>query len=86
MQGYQALVGKQVEAIYRTGEIQSSAVGILVSDSGESISIEERFSQNGKQKTMRVEIPYKYVIQVVEAQTRRAEIPPQYSPTSKKRS
>lgn len=38
-------------------------------DSGESISIEERFSQGGKDKTMRVEIPYSRVIYLKEAET-----------------
>jgi len=28
--------------------------------------VEERFSQSGKEKTLRVEIPYDYIIRVVE--------------------
>ncbi len=43
-----------------------SAAGTLVADSGKSISIEERFSQSGKSKILRVEIPYDYIIRVVE--------------------
>ena len=63
---HSSLVGKRVEAHYRTGDIQLAAAGTLVSDSGRSIVIEERFSQGGKDKTLRVEIPYEYVIRVVE--------------------
>lgn len=63
---YSALVGKRVEAHYRTGDIHLSAVGVLVSDTGKSIFLEERFSQNGKDKTIRVEIPYEYVLRIAE--------------------
>jgi hypothetical protein len=65
MERYHALVGKHVEAHYRTSDIQLSATGTLVSDSGKSVIIEERFSQNGKPKTMRVEIPYEFIIRIV---------------------
>lgn len=61
---YSNLVEKRVEAHYRAGDIQLSAVGTLVSDSGKSIFVEERFSQGGKPKTMRVEIPYEFIIRV----------------------
>ncbi|HUO34267.1 MAG TPA: hypothetical protein VMU43_04690 [Candidatus Acidoferrum sp.] len=67
MQRFKSLVGKRVEASYRAGDIHLSAVGVLVEDSGESISIEERFSQGGKEKMMRVEIPYSRVLQIGEA-------------------
>jgi hypothetical protein len=67
MRRYSALTGKRVEAHYRTGDIQLSVLGTLVSDSGKSIFVEERFSQNGKQKTMRVEIPYEYIVRVLAA-------------------
>ncbi len=63
---YAALVGKRVEAYYRAGDVNMSAAGTLVADSGKSISIEERFSQSGKGKILRVEIPYDYIIRVVE--------------------
>ncbi|HTV57837.1 MAG TPA: hypothetical protein VMJ93_03110 [Verrucomicrobiae bacterium] len=68
MHRFDFLVGKRVEASYRAGDIHLSSEGILVEDSGESISIEERFSQGGKEKTMRVEIPYSRVIHVKEAE------------------
>ncbi|MGA9885143.1 MAG: hypothetical protein WBQ34_15620 [Candidatus Acidiferrales bacterium] len=63
---YAALLGKRVEAYYRTNDLHMSAVGTLVADNGRSISIEERFSQSGKEKILRVEIPYDYIIRIVE--------------------
>lgn len=63
---YSALLGKRVEAYYRAGDLQMSAVGDLVADNGKSIFVEERFSQSGKGKTLRVEIPYDYIVRVVE--------------------
>jgi hypothetical protein len=63
---YSALIGKRVEARYRTADIHLSAVGTLVSDSGKSIFLEDRFSLGGREKTMRVEIPYQFVIRVNE--------------------
>lgn len=66
MQRYLHLVGKRVEAQYRAGENHLSTAGILVSDSGKSIFVQENFSSGGRQKTLRVEIPYSYVIRVAE--------------------
>lgn len=80
---YASLVGKRVEAHYRAGEIQLSAVGTLVTDTGKSIFIEERFSQGGKNKTMRVEIPYEYVVRLDDAPKEPAT--PMPAPPAKKR-
>ena len=44
-----------------------SAVGMLVVDTGKSIFIEDNFAQSGRNKLLRVEIPYDYVVRVVEA-------------------
>jgi hypothetical protein len=66
MARYIALVGKRVEAHYRAGDMQLSTTGTLASDTGKAIFVEERFSSGGKDKTMRVEIPYAYVIRVTE--------------------
>ena len=74
---YSSLLGKRVEAHYRASDLHLSAVGTLVSDSGSSIVLEERFSQNGREKTLRVEIPYDYVIRVVETAEDSAAPPPQ---------
>jgi hypothetical protein len=65
MARYSASVGKRVEVHYRAGDLQLSTVGTLASDTGKAIFVEERFSSGGKEKTMRVEIPYAYVIRVV---------------------
>jgi hypothetical protein len=76
MERYSALVGKRVEAHYRTGDIHLSAVGVLVSDTGKSVFLEERFSQGGKDKTIRVEIPYEYVLRISEASEKASARPP----------
>jgi hypothetical protein len=72
---YTSLLGKRVEAHYRASDLHLSAVGTLITDSGKSIVLEERFLQNGKEKIMRVEIPYPYVIRVVEAEEDSAASP-----------
>ena len=64
---YTSFVGRRVEAQYRTANIHQRSVGKLVADTGDSVTIEEHFSQGGRNKTMRVEIPYEYVIRIVEA-------------------
>jgi hypothetical protein len=66
MNRYAALVGKRVEVRYRIVNIHQKSIGKLVNDTGESIFIEEHFSHGERKKTMRVEIPYEYVIRVVE--------------------
>jgi hypothetical protein len=67
MNRYSTFVGKRVRAEYRVAEFRQTSVGTLVTDNGHSITIEEHFSQGGRKKTMRVEIPYEYVIGVAEA-------------------
>ena len=71
MSEYALLLGKRVEAHYRASDLQLSAVGVLVADSGQSVSIEDRFTQNGREKRMRVEIPYRHLTKLIE----RAEKP-----------
>jgi hypothetical protein len=63
---YEALLGKRVEAHYRASDLQLSAAGTLVADSGKSISIEDNFVQNGREKKMRLEIPYQFIFRIVE--------------------
>jgi hypothetical protein len=67
MERYSSFVGKRVEVHYRAADIHQCSVGTLVTDTGKSIFIEEHFSQKGKSWTMRVEIPYEYVMSVAEA-------------------
>ena len=83
MARYESLVGKRVEAQYRAGEIQLSAVGTLISDSGRSVILEDRFSAGGKDKTMRVEIPYEYLVQLVETKANPAA--PAHIPSAAKK-
>jgi hypothetical protein len=83
---YSALIGKRVEAHYRTADIHLSAVGTLVSDSGKSIFLEDRFSLGGRDKTIRVEIPYQFVIRIHETRAEPSRPMPVPVPPSKKRS
>jgi len=78
MTRYSSLLGKRVEARYRAGDIYLSASGTLVADSGAAIFVEELFSQDGRSKTMRVEIPYDYVIRI----SRVDDNPPAPSPSA----
>jgi hypothetical protein len=73
MARYSSLLGKRVEAHYRAGDMQLSTIGTLASDTGKAIFVEEHFSSGGKEKTMRVEIPYAYVIRVAEARDEAAQ-------------
>jgi hypothetical protein len=66
MDRYKQLAGKRVEAHYRASDIELSVEGTLVADSGKSLSIEERYAQGGREKTMRIEIPYEYIIRISE--------------------
>jgi hypothetical protein len=68
MARYPALVGKRVEAHYRAGDIYLSSHGILVAETERAIFLEERFTHNGKEKTIRVEIPHDYLIRLSESQ------------------
>jgi hypothetical protein len=63
---YDYFLGKRVEARYRTGHIYYTATGILAIDNGSSIFVEDHFSQDGRPKTIRVEIPYECVLAIVE--------------------
>jgi hypothetical protein len=63
---YQALLGKRVEARYRGGDLHLSMCGVLVAESKNAIVLEDRFFRNGREKTIRVEIPHAYVMQVQE--------------------
>jgi hypothetical protein len=80
---YSNLVGKRVEAHYRASDIHLVVVGTLASDTNKSVFVEEHFSQGGKDKTLRVEIPYEYVIRVLEVTGERSESPEPVSSSSK---
>jgi hypothetical protein len=69
MSDYSFLLGKRVEAHYRAGDIPLTVIGSLALDTGSSIFVEERFSHGGRDKTIRVEIPYAYILRVREIHT-----------------
>lgn len=83
MTRYSSLLGQPVEARYRAGDIYLTVSGTLVSDSGHAISIEETFSQDGRDKAMRVEIPYDYVIRVLKASAKLHAPAPSTKPAAK---
>ncbi|MGA9484859.1 MAG: hypothetical protein WA608_18920 [Candidatus Acidiferrales bacterium] len=66
MERYRHLVGKRVEAHYRSSDFNLACVGTLASDDGGTIIVQEQFFCGGSQKTIRVEIPYSYIVRVTE--------------------
>jgi hypothetical protein len=87
MDRYTQLVGKRVEAHYRARDIDLSVKGTLVANSRKSLSIEERYTQGGREKTMRIEIPHEYIIHISEVREDPHGGPsiPQASPSSARR-
>jgi hypothetical protein len=63
---YSALVGKRVEAHYRAGDLHLSACGTLVIEAAKAVVLEERFTRNGREKNIRIEIPYEYLLRLRE--------------------
>jgi hypothetical protein len=66
MERYASFVGKRVEAHYRSADIHLFAVGVIVADNGKAVFLEDRFASGGKEKTIRLEIPYTHIVRVVE--------------------
>jgi hypothetical protein len=66
MARYNVLLGKHIDVHYRASDIQLSASGTLVQDSGKSIFVEERFVQGGTTRTLRLEIPYPCIARISE--------------------
>lgn len=64
---YSQFSGKRVEAHYRAGDIHLSVRGTLVAETEKAVFIEEHFTHNGKEKTIRVDIPYEYLIRLAES-------------------
>jgi hypothetical protein len=77
-------MGKRVEAQYRVADIRQKSVGTLVADTGRPIVVEEQILQGERKKTMRVEIPYEYVIRLIEA-AQSSEVPTVHANTLKTR-
>lgn len=66
MARYALLLGKRVEVHYRAGDVYLPATGTLVADTGRSIFLEEQIRPRGTLKTFRWEVPYPYIIHIVE--------------------
>ena len=47
MTRYSSLLGKRVEVIYRLGNIELVAAGLLQADSGNFVFVEQHFDQHG---------------------------------------
>lgn len=74
MPGFILLIGKRVEVHYRAGDVQMTATGTLALDSGALIRLEDRFTQSGREKTVRIEIPYSSIIRIREIILRPAPV------------
>lgn len=67
MPEYGYFLGKRIEVSYRAGDVHMTVTGRLAFDSGQRIHLEERFSQDGRSKTLRIEIPYGSIVRIREA-------------------
>ena len=70
MMRFLPLVGKRIEVVYRVCTIDVSIVGSLVADSGATVSLEEHFDLNGRDKTWRLMIPYHCLVRLREIDMR----------------
>jgi hypothetical protein len=66
MARYSGFLGRRVEVHYRAGDVLLPASGTFVADSGRSIFLEQSFLQHGQKKHFRWEIPYQYIVRLVE--------------------
>jgi hypothetical protein len=66
MARYSVFLGRRVEVQYRAGDILLPASGTFVADSGRSIFLEQNLDQRGQHRHFRWEIPYQYLVRIVE--------------------
>jgi len=66
MQTFANLLGKRVEVCYRAGDVHMTITGNLALDTGLRIQLEEHFSQDGRSKTLRIEVPYGSIVRIRE--------------------
>src|SRR5947208_16790218 len=66
MARYSAFLGRRVEVQYRAGDILLPASGTFVADSGRSIFLEQNLDQRGQHRHFRWEIPYQYLVRIVQ--------------------
>ncbi|HKF51241.1 MAG TPA: hypothetical protein VKB26_02925 [Candidatus Acidoferrales bacterium] len=66
MSSFTYLVGKRVEVSYRAADIHVSVTATLSRDSGDHIHLEDRFTQSGRENTLRIAIPYSALLRIRE--------------------
>jgi hypothetical protein len=81
MKRFVSLVGERVEVHYRASDLHLSVIGMLVADTGESLVLEDRFVHGGREKMMRVAIPYDYVVRVASIGNQPSELAPRPAPS-----
>lgn len=66
MPSFTYLIGKRVEVCYRAADIHLSLTATLTRDSGTDIHLEDRFTQSGRENTLRIAIPYCALLRIRE--------------------
>lgn len=84
MERFASFMGNRVQVHYRAADMNLSTVGTLVSDNGKSLFLEEKFTQSGRSKTMRVVIPHECVIRLLLAPADETATQPNSSISSKR--
>lgn len=69
------LLGKRVEVTYRAADIHVCVTGTLTRDSGTDIHLEDRFTQSGRENTLRIAIPYSAILRVREVLHKAETVP-----------
>lgn len=77
---YSGWLGKRVEVHYRSAGMQLSVTGILASDSGKFLYLEDGPSAGDGRKTLRVAIPCACVLRVEEVPDSPGAAPPRPPP------
>ncbi|HTU34391.1 MAG TPA: hypothetical protein VMF66_11370 [Candidatus Acidoferrum sp.] len=60
-----------MEAHYRAGDMHLSVCGILVAVTPQAVVLEDRFTRDSREKTIRVEIPHAYLLHLYECPDKR---------------
>lgn len=66
MPSFTYLIGKRVEVSYRAADIHLCVTATLTRDSGKDIHLEDRFTQSGRENTLRIAIPYYALLRIRE--------------------
>lgn len=76
MPSFASLVGKRVEVSYRAQDIHMCVTATLTRDSGDHIHLQDRFTQSGRENTLRIAIPYCAVLRIREVVGSSEAVPP----------